>query len=105
MGYVEYDTNNSGGGWWLSDEDWKKLENAGWEVQWVKDDPFFKTTGESDRWLGALAMKARIKDVSVKVAIALWEDILGYDASEEGCSCCGQPHSFYKYDDEGNMVW
>jgi len=31
---VEYDSNNSGGGWWLDDEDWRKLEVAGWTVNW-----------------------------------------------------------------------
>ena len=31
--YVEYITNNSGGSWWLSDDDdWKALEAAGWKV-------------------------------------------------------------------------
>ena len=32
--YVEYITNNSGGSWWLSDDDWKALEAAGWKVEW-----------------------------------------------------------------------
>ena len=31
---VEYSSNNSGGSWWLSDDDWRKLEKAGWEIQW-----------------------------------------------------------------------
>ena len=29
---IVYSSNNSGGSWWLSDEDWKKLEAAGWNV-------------------------------------------------------------------------
>lgn len=32
---VEYDSNNSGGSWWLKDEDWAALEKAGWYVQWL----------------------------------------------------------------------
>lgn len=31
---VEYSSNNSGGGWWLTDKHWQKLEKAGWEVEW-----------------------------------------------------------------------
>lgn len=31
---VEYDSNNSGGGWWVKDEGWKALEEAGWSVYW-----------------------------------------------------------------------
>ncbi len=33
---IEYSSNNSGGGWWLKDEDWKNLEAAGWIVEWGK---------------------------------------------------------------------
>jgi hypothetical protein len=44
---IEYSSNNSGGSWWLSDDDWKKLEDAGWVVEW-----------ENERWLGALAKRA-----------------------------------------------
>ncbi len=82
---VEYNSNNSNGYWWLKDEDWKKLEENGWEVLWKKD----------GRWLGALATSAVRKNIrSVKCAIAEWEDITGQDASDEGCHCCGQPHYF-----------
>jgi hypothetical protein len=31
---VAYTSNNSGGNWWLKDEDWKALEKAGWYVEW-----------------------------------------------------------------------
>lgn len=34
MAYVEYDSNNSGGDWWLDDADWFALEKAGWVVVW-----------------------------------------------------------------------
>ena len=36
--YVEYSSNNSGGSWWLKDEDWKALEAAGWKVVWASLD-------------------------------------------------------------------
>lgn len=34
MKKVTYSSNNSGGGWWLKDEHWIALENAGWTVLW-----------------------------------------------------------------------
>lgn len=34
-GWLEYDSNNSGGNFWLRDEDWKALEDAGWIVGWI----------------------------------------------------------------------
>jgi hypothetical protein len=36
-GILTYDTNNSGGRWWLTDQDWEKLATAGWIVHWVHD--------------------------------------------------------------------
>lgn len=33
--YVEYESNNSGGSWWLGDSHWKALEAAGWKVLWA----------------------------------------------------------------------
>lgn len=34
---VEYSSNNSGGSWWLKDEDWLNLEKAGWKVEWISE--------------------------------------------------------------------
>jgi hypothetical protein len=34
MAKIEYSSNNSGGGWWLTDENWRDLERAGWLVEW-----------------------------------------------------------------------
>lgn len=99
MGYIEYSSNNSGGDWWLTDQDWTNLEEAGWEVQWKKDE-----AGQR-RWLGALATSAKRHGLTREEAIAEWEQITGQNAYDEGCPCCGQPHEFYSYDDEGNMVW
>lgn len=31
---IEYETNNSGGSWWIGDEEWLALEKAGWRVIW-----------------------------------------------------------------------
>lgn len=90
---VVYHSNNSGGSWWLADEDWRALEKAGWKVRWFKDqvDQFGK---QSDRWLNALAMEASREGLSHDDAVAEWESITGEDPYEEGCSCCGCPHYF-----------
>lgn len=34
--YVEYNHNNSGGRWWLSDKHWRDLELAGWKIVWAR---------------------------------------------------------------------
>ena len=96
---VEYDSNNSGGGWWLKDEDWHNLEKAGWIIEWYKDKKDTGWTYTDDRWLGALATGAKKDSPSPRDAILEFEKITGQDASAEGCNCCGPPHSF-SWDDE-----
>ena len=44
--YVEYNSNNSGGGWWLDDQDWKALEAAGWKVAWAHLEHLYTDDGE-----------------------------------------------------------
>jgi hypothetical protein len=127
--YVEYDSNNSGGRWWLKDEDWHALERAGWKVAWYTLEPLYNTDGnavrEDDstprlvplgeggtkraafrsfqkdgRWLGALASKAyRPGAKSIREAAEEWETITGQCATDAGCPCCGNPHSFTLYQD------
>lgn len=92
---IVYSSNNSGGSWWLSDDDWYNLEKAGWNVGWVKDDEFFNGLSETGRWLGALATSATREGLSEDEAIAEWESVTGKDAYATGCSCCGKPHIFY----------
>ena len=94
---IEYSSNNSGGRWWLKDEDWKKLEEAGWTIGWCasKNAKIFET-GKDGRWLGTLATSATIQAESIAVARALWEHTLCYTSTEEGCPCCGNPHNFYE---------
>ena len=72
---IEYSSNNSGGSWWLKDEDWKALEAAGW-------------------WVG-LAKCAKKDFTTVKEALEEFERITGENVSDEGCNCCGAPHSFF----------
>ena len=80
--FTIYDTNNSGGSWWLNEEDWMRLEKAGWIIEWKKED-----------WLGTKATRALFLG-SYSEAVHSFETVLGMNADEEGCPCCGQPHSF-----------
>lgn len=96
---VKYESNNSGGNWWLEDKDWFALEAAGWTVHWLALDEFY-TSGkyarldEDGRWLGCLAKSASKEFPTKEHAIDEWESITGQDSTEEGCSCCGEPHYF-----------
>jgi hypothetical protein len=93
---VEYSSNNSGGSWWLDDEDWEKLEQAGWQVDWYSDPEV--STGMfgrgGDTFLGAKATRARKRFSKMGEGIREWEDATNKDSSDVGCSCCGVPHSF-----------
>ncbi len=91
---VTYDSNNSGGYWWLKLSDWQALEAAGWEVEWKE-------------WLGAPAKRATRRAATVQEAIAHWESITGQSAAAAGCNCCGHPHEFSWEDEEGgtHYVW
>jgi hypothetical protein len=104
--YIEYSSNNSGGSWWLSDKDWEALEEAGWVVNWVKDDPYMsKYANEDGKWLGAKATSAKRYGVPMELAMAEFVMITGQSPYDDGCSCCGQPHNFYAYDKDGEMIW
>ena len=116
---VEYSSNNSGGSWWLKKEDWLNLEKAGWFVEWgglkfcyakhsyLKKDPICRKDqecpghrasetmdGVKDPFLGAYAISAWKEFKSLKEGILEFEKITGKDATDEGCNCCGPPHSF-----------
>lgn len=121
---VKYSSNNSGGGWWLKDKDWLALEKAGWHVEWGgtyycnskysfnekpegKPEPHansddchghrkydsFKELGD-ERWLGSAAKGASKDFKTVQEAIKEFEKVTKQDVSDEGCNCCGAPHSF-----------
>ena len=100
---VVYDSNNSGGDWWLSDGDWENLEKDGWNVRWEKDiETKFIPADKNGRWLGPLATRASIdietvedQDRAIQIAIKRWEKVTGQDHTEQGCNCCGEPHRFY----------
>lgn len=125
---VEYQSNNSGGYWWLGDKDWIKLEEAGWTIEWGglyfcndtfgqdKITPYVVKCNkehceghirftshtqmtDKDRWLGCLAREAHKEFDTIGEAIKEFEEVTGQDASDEGCNCCGAPHRFAWDDD------
>ena len=98
---ITYSSNNSGGSWWLTDQNWYDLEEAGWSISWKKDQETAQGKYEDGRWLGALATDASKNFPSMIEAITEWERITGLNASDEGCSCCGSPHYFYSEDGQG----
>lgn len=134
MSYVEYESNNSGGEWWLDDADWAKLEEAGWVVAWLRLRHVYDTNGGYSRderglpllepipegekelfvrrneageyrMLGALAKTAYLPNCrSLHEAAENWERVTGKSATDAGCPCCGQPHTFTLYDDAGKHV-
>lgn len=105
-GLLEYDSNNSGGGWWLDDAAWEALAEAGWTVHWGARnsslDPLIQRAKSGDRWLGALATTAAKHVPSAAEGIAEWERVTGQSAGDLGCNCCGPPHSFTYTPDNGD---
>jgi hypothetical protein len=108
MSYVEYISNSSGGGWWLGDSDWHKLQEAGWKVDWIadekRDDEFLGALANGDRFLGALATRAKRYGLDLESAVREWESITGQSAADDGCNCCGQPHEFVERGDDGSYL-
>lgn len=103
---VTYDSNNSGGSWWLTDQNWLDLEAAGWQVNWYQYKRAFSGRPYKDgRFLRALASSASREGLSLRAAIAEWEDVTGERASALGCPCCGPPHSFEFEGDNGEWEY
>lgn len=100
-GMLKYSSNNSGGRWWLTDEDWYALERQGWKVHWEKA----KERSEGERFLGALASSAEKKFDNKLEGIKEWEKLTGEYAGSIGCNCCGEPHSFRWDRDDGIVEW
>jgi len=115
---VEYSANNSGGRDWLTEKDWLALEKAGWKIYRRddmayrdgyaipgedglplkkdelpledQDEDKFKMPGE--RWQSYHEAYKLFPDI--QTALKEFEEITGQDVTDEGCNCCGAPHSF-----------
>jgi hypothetical protein len=57
------------------------------------------------RHLGALATTAYLPNTTdLRKAAAEFERVTGANVCDPGCPCCGQPHRFTSYDDEGKYI-
>lgn len=101
---VNYDSNNSGGSWWLTDQDWINLEKAGWHIEWgglelenpnerIRKYENFKEANK-DRWLGSVAQSCHKEFNTIRESLVEFEKITNQNVSDRGCNCCGPPHSF-----------
>lgn len=93
MSYIKMRENNSGGSFWLTEQNYKDLFALGWEGEGI--DP-------TNRYDGRVLIN---RVLSKRMALAQFEDVTGYSPDEEGCECCGQPFYFVEYDDEDNPIW
>lgn len=100
---IEYSTNNSGGSYWLKAKDWKRLAEAGWKLFGFDNfeyDAQGKYVRDED---GLPKRKGSLPDNphyafkqfnTIQEALREFEELTGQDVSDEGCNCCGPPHSF-----------
>lgn len=103
-GVLVYYSNNSGGSWWLEDKDWESLAKAAWNVHWGSKEydknkllePKEKT---DERYLGAVATSTAKRFNTCREGVKEWERIIGQDAGDIGCNCCGAPHDFEWHED------
>lgn len=88
---IEYYSNNSGGRDWLDEGQWGALRKAGWHISGFN--------------LNDTRMKYASKEFgSLREGIDEWEKVTKESASALGCSCCGPPHQFTAYYENGDEV-
>lgn len=91
---VEYDSNNSGGRWWLSSKDWKALEEAGWKIT---RNSFLGNVPAS----ATKSVEADSEDAARELGISEWTNLTNQFPDVGGCECCGPPHYFSVSEDLG----
>ena len=84
---VRYNSNNSGGYWWLTFDDWVNLGRACWKVNWKDSNSTCPPTS------------ATLVCDSINIAKSNFEYVTSQDPDIAGCSCCGPPHYFYREDE------
>jgi hypothetical protein len=106
MKLYEYHSNNSGGGDWLTQENWAALERAGWKLygynnfvfdekgayQW-DEKGFPKQSGPCIEPKYAFKYFECVED-----AIAEFERVANQNFEDDGCNCCGVPHNMSEVD-------
>jgi len=110
---VEYNANNSGGRDWLTDKDWKALQDAGWKLFGFDDFAYrdgdyipdkdglpsrkdeVPVDEQDESKPGDGSFDSAYKNFNnIQEAIKEFEELTGQDVTKEGCNCCGAPHNF-----------
>ncbi len=101
---VEYSTNNSGGSYWLKKADWQALQEAGWLIMDFNNATYGANGNHvpDKDGLPTVSHPAELENAhyaykkfdTIQDALGEFESLTGQDVSEEGCNCCGAPHSF-----------
>ena len=88
--YVKLDQNNSGGSFWLNDQQFDALLADGWVVADQRREATYGRAAQN------LAIDIPVKDPQTAVTVAKIEfgRVTGFDPDDEGCNCCGQPFYF-----------
>ena len=97
---VVFNENNSGGSWWLREEQYQKLFDAGWKPgRWRYGDEG-KGYGGAVKIIVLDAVDAKLAErQAYDLAITEWEHLTGENHNEVGCTCCGPPYQFYDWDE------
>lgn len=125
MGVLRYSPNNSGGHWWLDTEAYERLEKTGWTVHWAHEKETAWGRGpdvvadvyeykellkpvernKDLNYMGAEAGSCAKAFPNPEMGVQEWQRIVGQSAAEMGCNCCGPPHNFSWYDDNGDETY
>lgn len=96
MQTVTLDQNNSGGYFWLSDEQFDALLADGWYV--AEDSGQWRLNSYGKRAQNLkLDVPVEREDHAVTIAKIEFERITGEQADAIGCTCCGPPFDFNTY--------
>lgn len=89
---VRLSLNNSGGKWWLKENDELGLKNAGWKVNIAH--------GVGGRHVA----HAFLIGADIETALKSFRQATHFTGRELGCNCCGVPFSFVQYSQEGKWL-
>jgi hypothetical protein len=99
----EYGTPSFQGGRVYSDSPLDKLKRPevgpteGWKKTYeilLVPQSYDEAVENGARWLGGLAMSCAKAGEDPNELVREWERITGQNAADQGCNCCGPPHSF-----------
>ncbi len=89
MHTVTLSQNNSGGSFWLSNEDFDNLIADGWVEPEGQTSMFGRVSHDL-----TLDVPVADEDAAVTIAKIEFQRVTGQDPDDEGCNCCGPPFYF-----------